>query len=342
MSTKNKTLLGFIGETCKEIREQQEKANNAPIATTADVEEIVRNMVNETFINSVSAKVDEPVKEVITLGNKKFFFANGTPIVIKEREDGLDGAIITWDGGELVVDADIHVFGGRHNDETLTNSNIIMTGGTIRSIFGGGLHKSHTVKSFVRVEGGSIANIMGGAADRFISTCECGSQNYDGDINDSWALVEDITMELVGGKSTSLVYGGGNGYSCAKSLSMLIEDGFVAESYVTVGGSNGHEGTGVLVVNGGSINILQGINRGTMNTIDMVINRGTINKLFAGAEIPFIGSPDKPNTSTDANGSFKKCTLTINGGEITEVSRGGNNYLVVEEDDPTVVINDFR
>lgn len=342
MSTKNKTLLGFIGETCKEIREQQEKANNAPIATTADVEEIVRTMVNETFINSVSAKVDDPSTELIILEGEEFFFANGTPVVVKERPDGEEGCLITWDGGEILAGPTLNLFGGRHDDETLTNTSITIEGGYVKHVFGGGLHKSHTVKAVVKMTGGKCRNIRGGGADRWINTCTCSSVKYDGDIDNTWNIVEDITMELTGGTCENLVYGGGNGYSYAKSLSMIIDGDFVAETYVTVGGSNGHEGTGVLVVNGGNINILQGINRGTMNTIDMVINGGTINKLFAGGEIPFAGSPEKPNTSTDASGTFKKCTLTINGGEIAEVSRGGNNYLVVEEDDPAVVINDLR
>lgn len=338
---KDVTLLGFIGETCKAVAEAQADSNS-PVATVADVEDIVREMVNETFINSVSAKSDAPTAEVITLGGEKMFFANGTSIVIKEREDGEEGALITWDGGELLIDNQTTVFGGRHDDETLTNSDIVMEGGYVRHVIGGGLHKSHTVKSHVVMKGGKVRSIRGGAADQWISTCTCTNRIYEGDISDTWAVVEDVTMELLGGEVEAFVYGGGCGYSSVKTVSMVVEDGFKAtEGWVTAGGANGHEGVGALIINGGEFNIVQGINRGTMDAIDIVVNGGKIAKLFAGGEIPFIGTPEKPN-SNDPHGTFKSCKVTLNGGEITEFSLGGNAYAEIVEGDPCVTVVDNR
>jgi hypothetical protein len=67
-----------------------------------------------------------------------------------------------------------------------------------------------------------------------------------------------------------------------------------------------------------------------MEQINIVVNGGKIESAYAGGEVPFVGTSEKPN-GNDASGSFTKSTMEINGGTITTLSLGGNNYQAIEE-----------
>ena len=335
---KDITLFGYFGRIAKEMDKAMNE-DNAPIATTADVREIVSEMVTQTFLNSVNAVSKTPTTE--TIASKEFLFANGTPITITEREDGVAGAKVVFDGGEFLVSENAYIFGGCHNDDTLVNSNITIEGGTVRNIFGGGLHKSHTVKAKIVMTGGIVKNLSGGAADQLVGTCTCSNRIYEGPIKDSWAVVEDIEMVLKGGEVSSLLYGGGMGYSREKSTKIVVEEGFVASGWTTASGANGHTDIASLVINGGTFNVVQGINRGTIDTVDLVVNGGEINKFFVGGELPFAGTPEKPNAN-DPHGTFGKANCTLNGGNIKEFSLGGNSYAAIEEGADCVNLVDNR
>lgn len=336
---KDVTLLGFFSRISKEI-DSATKEDKAQIATTEDVKSIINEMVTQTFLNSLAAKSKIP--ELVTITGKEVFLANGTPITIVEREDDVEGAKITFNGGEILVSKDAYIFGGCHDDDTFTNSSINFEGGEVAHIFGGGLHKSHTVKSRITMTGGKAKSVRGGAADQLFGTCTCSNRIYDGPIENSWAIVEDAELVLSGGVVTALVYGGGNGYSYDKTVKIAIDGDFRSEEWgLTVGGSNGYTGTGSLVMNGGYVSKIQGINRGPMDNISITVNDGKIDKLFVGGEIPFAGTPEKPN-SNDAHGTFVSATCTINGGTIGEFSLGGNNYAIIEDGASCVTVVDNR
>jgi hypothetical protein len=65
------------------------------------------------FVPSVLAA--EPTLE------DKNFFANGTSITVTDRTDGVEGALIKWEGGEQLVPATINIFGGSHNSDEKNN-----------------------------------------------------------------------------------------------------------------------------------------------------------------------------------------------------------------------------
>ena len=331
---KDVTLLGYIGSVCKNIEDSRKEDNNSPIATQADVERIIKEMITETYINSLSAKASEPTQE--TIDNKMFFFANGTPVTIEAKEDGSEGAVIKWANGELEVAANTQVFAGRHNDDTLTNTSVIMNGGTVWRVYGGGLHKSHTVNAVVEINGGHVSNVCGGGAAHLTTACGC---TLPKTMDDCVCVTDNTSVKIAGGEGMTLVYGGGQGLSYTKRATTVVDGGVM--NYFTSACVNGRTDVAVATINGGVINILQGLNRGTVDTIKTVINGGTITKAFVGGEVPFIGTPDKPNGS-DPHGTFKSASLEINGGEIGSVEAGGNNYQVIEMDDPAISFVDNR
>lgn len=329
---KNITLFGYIGQVCKELEEAGvvNSENSSPLATEEDVRNIVQEMVTGDFINSAVAESSVPTSEIVS--GEFFVFCNGTPVVIKERTDGVEGCAVTWDGGEILTDSSIMttVFGGRHDDETPTNSSITMEGGFVNYIIGGGLHKSHTVNSKIVMNGGTVKMVRSGAADQWIGDCSCDYRIFEGEMSESWCRVDNGVMELNGGHITSTVFGGGNGFARIANTSIHIKDGVVVDEYVFAGGANGVIEKASLVIDGGDIAVVAGCCRGEMDTIDIQINGGTIGKLFAGGGIPFAGTPEKPNGG-DCHGKFNMSNVVITGGEITEISMGANQYTVIEE-----------
>ena len=340
---KDKTLFGYIGRMVKEIADSRKDDGNSPIATVADVRAIVQEMVTASFINSAIANDNVMAPTSETVDGEFFIFDNGTPLVIKERTDGVEGCAVTWDGGEILVDTSIvtTVFGGRHDDETPVNSSIVMEGGSVNHVVGGGLHKSYTVNSKVVMNGGTVRTVRPGAVDQWIGDCSCDNVKYGGELVDTWCRVDNGEMILNSGHVTYVAFGGNNGYSKTKSTSIVVEDGIVIDGYLYAGGANGIIGSAKLTINGGKLSTVAGCCRGEMGDIEIEVNGGTIERLFAGANIPFIGTPEKPNGG-DAHGKFKSSVVTINGGEIAEVSAGANDYVAVEDGDPCVTIVDNR
>ena len=259
--------------------------------------------------------------------SKKLFFANGTPITIEERTDGQEGALIKWDGGEKLVPVDTSVFAGSHNsDEAIETASITMNGGKVKNIFGGGLHKSIVKKATIVMNDGTVTgSVMAGGAHHF-------HQTDDGDfINSSVAdskdrtkaitIVDEATVTINGGTVEFAVWGGGESYSYTGKSTVTINAGKF--NYVIAGGSNGYTGDASLGIYDGEIEIVQGVNRGEMDSVSFIVNGGKINKLYAGGE-PDVGVTGIINDSID---------LKIVDGEIAIISAGtsgGPNSLATD------------
>lgn len=341
--SREKTLFGYIGSVVKQIADSQKDDGGSPIATEADVRAIVEEMVTASFINGAIANDSISAPTTETVSGEFFIFCNGTPVVIKERTDGVEGCVVTWDGGEILADTSIvtTVFGGRHDDETPTNSSIIMEGGSVNHIIGGGLHKSYTVNSKVVMNGGTVRTIRPGACDQWVNDCSCDNRLFDGELTESWCRVDNGTMELNAGHVTYIAFGGGNGYAKIKNTNITVGEGMIIDEYLFAGGANGIIEKASLTVNGGNIKTVAGCCRGEMDTVDIAINGGIIESLYAGGALPFEGSAEKPNGG-DCHGKFNMSNVVITAGEISEISAGANNYEIIAEDDPCVSIVDKR
>ncbi len=168
-------------------------------------------------------------------------------------------------GGSKEVTANVRVFGGGHDNNTsYESSNITMLDGTIRSIFGGGLHGSTVETTNVLVRGGRVTSgITGGGASVLAnSTCHGVTQTN----------VTTANVTVGGDSNVETVFGGGEGNkSDTKRANVKVTGGTV--NYLTGGGSNGNTDTANVEVVGGAVNVMQSVNRGTMDSADMQVSR---------------------------------------------------------------------
>lgn len=246
---------------------------------------------------------------------EKVFYANGTAITIEARTDGEAGALIKWDGGEQNVAADTSVFAGAHNSsEVVENASITMNAGTIRNIIGGGEHKSIVKKVTITLNNGTVTgSIVGGGMRYGTNTHDDFTEPKKSEMNsrdDAITIVDEATVTINGGTVEYAVWGGGESYSYTGKSTVTINAGKF--NYVIAGGSNGYTGDASLGIYGGEIEIVQGVNRGEMDSVSFIVNGGKINKLYAGGE-PDVGVTGIINDSID---------LKIVDGEIATISAG--------------------
>ena len=246
------------------------------------------------------------------------FFANGTPITISA---GTEGATITWEGGSKVVPKNVTVFGGGHDTDVAMATNVTMAGGTVRNILGGGLHQSNVTSSTVTMTGGTVTGgLQGGGASSL--THDCGCQNgmpwYSGDATKSPCRVDAATVAVSGG-SVFTLFGGGEGISYTGTADVTVSNN-ANVSWVTAGGSNGYTGKGTLNIRGGTINVAQGVNRGSMDSIAINMTGGKVTNLYAGGETP----------DGDVTGTYTTATVAVTGGTVGTLSPGSNGVAQVE------------
>jgi len=245
-------------------------------------------LMNTQVSAASSANSGEPMYYNGTLvAGKEYFFANGVEITIEAPTTG-EGAVIKWEGGSRQVGKEAYIFGGMHDDNTEVSTKITMNGGTVKNIFGGGLHLSNTKESNVIINGGIVTSVMGGGASSLTNACGCvnGTTWHAGDGKTSPCKTETANVTIDGGTVKSTVFGGGEGISYTGTANLTINDGNLENAWVTGGGSNGHTETVNLMINGGTISVVQSVNRGTVDEATVVVFGGEIENLYAGGESP--------------------------------------------------------
>lgn len=279
-------------------------------------------------------------------------YANGTPITISAKADGSEGAHITWANGSFDVEKKARIFGGS-KDASVESSSVTMTGGTVNHIFGGGYgtatDKSANVdNATVKVTGGNIINsIYGGGvyyslvknikmdianatflgvANKVYPTIAAGGAAYDNDQKkDAGAgnTVDKVTVNITNvdlSHNYGMIYGGPQGTGIVKDSNVTI-NGNTKVSYVTVGGSNGTTIKGNVTVNGGTIDVFQGVNRGTINSATTIINSGTITNFYVGGE----------SGDSSVSGIIENANVKIMGGTIQNFKSGQSNKKEITE-----------
>lgn len=261
-----------------------------------------------TLANTVKAADPsfDPNTGYVLNGSQKCFFANGNEISITARDDGQSGATIFWADGTKHVDvpSDISVFGGGHADTTTyENTKITMNSGTVKNIFGGGLHESYVTNSEVIINNGTVSgSILGGGANVLAGSDNCAPASTSA--SDSPTRVVNATVSINNGSSTN-VYGGGEGIGYTENAKVNINGGTFG--YVTAGGSNGYTGNTNIEMTSGEVSVLQSVNRGQVVSSNLEILGGITKNLYIGGE-------------TDANvtGTIESVALDIAGGSVVE------------------------
>lgn len=259
-----------------------------------------------------------------TNSSTPMFFSNGTPITIAENP-GKSGALITWDGGSMEVPATVSVFGGSHEHEgILESTNIVMTGGTVQNIVGGGLHKSHVATTNVHIKSGTINGVNGGGASSMSGT-NCHQPWYSSDADNAINRVDNANV-IVDNGNIDLLFGGGEGISYTKNAYLTVNGG--THNYTTAGGSNGFTVNAYVTINGGTFDVVQSVNRGSINSAVVNINSGNITNLYIGGE----------TRDADVNGEITSIDTNINGGNITTLDIGKSNGAIIPATDDNVTV----
>ncbi len=259
---------------------------------------------NDAKVCGASTEIGIPCYDSVN----KLFFANGVPIVIT-TDNGK--TLITWKGGSQVVDDNVNVFGGAHNNEKeIPTTSITMENGKVNNIFGGGLHKSKVKTSNVIVKGGTLSgDICGGGAASFIKDDDAKTW-YSSDAKNSPTIVENANVTVTGGtgvttksaNKVSAIYGGGEGISYTKGATVKVSGG--TYGFAIPGGVNGYTGNSTLDITGGTITNVQHGMRGANGDASITISDGKIDTVYVG---------------TPANATVEKANLNITGGNVSNL-----------------------
>lgn len=277
---------------------QGEKGDPGKDGETPEIGTIV-----EAVIDSYTVK---PEWETDESGYVRYY-ANGIAIQVDEGDDN-EHIKITYqlDGDETHTDVvpkgkGLHVYGGGNGMQKYTSfaaTSIIINSGEIKVINGGGRGASNVGVATVIVNGGKIGHVGGG-----------GSNNVSA--GDRSGNMTGLAKVIINGGELSVVYGGGTtGLSHIGQTSVIVNNGTM--DYLVAGGSHGGTALGSITVNGGTINVIQGVNRGTVNMAEINIKGGTVKTLYAGGE----------TTDKSINGIIQNAIVNAVGGTIEKIECG--------------------
>ena len=275
------------------------------------------------------------------------FFANGTPIVVSDRTDGVEGAKISWNAknGEaksVDVPARTIIFGGGYGADTGTGdltvenaaelnqsgktfakSDITLNGGNVYIVAGGGLYNNKVEEVKIVANAGSVVGangISGGGADS--GYYPDGSAHAMVSIaTDTYAAVGNVDIEVNGGTYGRVVGGGTNGLTWTDSAVVTVNDGKMNGSWgVCATGTNGHVGSATVNMFGGETTLLMPVgNNKDWGELEVTIN-------VTGGRI------DKMLTVTDDhNTKVKSITTRVTGAEITEIADYESKWISDED-----------
>lgn len=265
-------------------------------------------------ILNVNAETVQP--ELAVIGGKNVLIANGVAITVEAPTTEGMGATVKWDGGSIEVPADVTIFGGTHNSTEEVNTSITVNGGTVKNVFGGGLHISKVGTANIVVNGGRItSSIMGGGYEEF-TNCTLGDFNKvtEENVMSSTTKVTSTSITVNGGNlNGTMIFGGGGAHAYTGEAVITLNSYEGKLSYLIAGGSNGYTGKAEIILNDGEVAVVQSVNRGSMDTAEITINGGDVDNAYVGGE-----------TDPSVDGTFKEASMAINGGTVTTVEVGTN------------------
>lgn len=291
------------------------------------------------------------------------FYANGTPITIKENAS--NQTEITWAGGSQIITDTTTVFGGGIQGTTYQTSDITMESGTVaimygggqslienentrvektnitinggtitESLYGGGLIYATSEESNITVNNGIIKSITGGgcAAAAISGTLYAAGTEENPELSKNRVDITNITINNGTINSTAnfgMIFGGGQGYSYVGDANLTINGGDLSKAYVTAGGSNGYTENGDIKIKGGTIYLVQSVNRGKVIDAEVKMTGGTVEKFYVGGE----------TEDAAVTGIVNDVEVDILGGTVTNLKPGKSNSteIIVEQENYKVV-----
>ena len=129
-------------------------------------------------------------------------------------------------------------------------------------------------------------------------------------------IVHNFNVRVKDVKLIDTLFGGGNGYSVVWNNNIVVE-GDTTVNYLIAGGSNGFTKNAHVELNGGLAKVMQGVNRGVLDRIELIVNDGHVNKFYAAADIE----------DTSCTGVQHEAYVELNGGQIDKFFKGNSNLV---------------
>lgn len=299
---------GEKGEPGKDGKDGYTPVKGVDYFTEEDIKQLATDVI---LANKTTPYVDDELNA---------FFACGTHVIITEGSvEGKTKAMWYTESDtiqSIEFDSNYNVFGGGDGYEYPVNyaaTCITLSGGSVNSITGGCFGAGYVGKVTIMINSGSVFGkggiCGGGGGTSFKNQKDC--VNTVGE-------TEIIINEFPSSKPMMLscVYGGGPTKMSAVGHSKIkILNGNV--NFLTAGGADGQVLVSDVVIEGGKVNVLQGVNDGNVNLINMTISGGMIKRMYAGVELE----------SFDNNGTYGKCVLNLTGGDIEHIEPGRNGKV---------------
>ena len=129
-------------------------------------------------------------------------------------------------------------------------------------------------------------------------------------------IVHNFNVRVKDVKLIDTLFGGGNGYSVVWNNNIVVE-GDTTVNYLIAGGSNGFTKNAHVELNGGLAKVMQGVNRGVLDRVELIVNDGHVNKFYAAADIE----------DTSCTGVQHEAYVELNGGQIDKFFKGNSNLV---------------
>lgn len=245
-----------------------------------------------------------------------YLYANGHGLTIEAVDDNTNKAIYYLSGQkkELTFKTNGVIIGGA-KDDNCHSSSIVMNSGNVAIIHGGSFGNGDVAESNIVINGGIVECIYGGGHP------ELKAQEYANHTGHVKIVVNDVA-------ETCQIFGGGYSYATTGSAEIITNKGDF--SYITAGGSNGYTANGYIEINGGTIQCVQSVNRGSLGHAVIKINGGTCAGLYAGVE-----------PGGEATGTFGHTELYLLGGNVQKLAKGLNDN-VEDYDTSNCVSGEYR
>ena len=252
------------------------------LAAQADVdEEIARAQEAEAALDE---RVD--VLETLNLETKPYIDKNGMlvlcgcPAIAKGVDDEVHVTIRFYQGEE-----DKFVFTADEFAKTRICMGYGAEGvGAKRNIVETTLELYDIDKVFI-IDGGSQVTGEIGTVNIIAERC-----NYIDGIQGARAMeggernvVHNFNVKVKDCTLIDTLFGGGNGYSVVWNSNVEV-DGETVINYLVAGGSNGYTRKSHVVLNNGSIKVMQGVNRGILDRAELIVNGGEVQNFYVGGE----------------------------------------------------------
>ena len=257
----------------------------------------------------------------------KFLFACGQPMTVEpnvghkydaEKPEDAVAFVYRWSEGfkAIVVEkeeaAKIYLVGGYGHENigarrSIPQTNMIVRDVKIKGLVGGSYFEGMVGHVNIEAENCEFVSIMGAGW--------CGA-SVNGQAT-RMNVVDDINIKMTNCKISSTFFGGPQGNGVADDI--YAEFNNCEIGWLTAGGSNGMTRNAKIVVNGGSVKVVQSTNRGIVYKARFILNDGVVNKLYFGGE----------TEDTTVNGIIEDGFVELNGGVVKNFIAGTDNGVEI-------------